>query len=210
MNDPLLRVAHLSFSFRRREVLREVTFEGTTGFIVIHGPNGSGKSTLLNLVATVLSAPRETIFIAGQDIARPSARNKARRTLGYLPQTTDSTSFLRVTEWLEYGAWLRDIPSRGRRDHVAHALDTWALRPLAEQRMRALSVGQRRRVDLARACLGRPDLLVLDEPLAALDSNHRALVEENLTLLSRQALILISDPAHDWTGVQSVELDPLS
>lgn len=181
----MLEARNLNYAYGKTQVLSDVSLRADSGIVFVQGPNGSGKSTLLRLFATVLKAPSDSVFIQGLDVTQSANRHTVRTALGYLPQTTDATSRLRVSDWLEYGAWLRNIPKSERAGSIRAVVEEWNLRQLIGSKMRALSVGQRRRVDLARASLSRPPLLLLDEPLAALDKAHRAVAQSILRTYSQ-------------------------
>jgi ABC-2 type transport system ATP-binding protein len=139
--------------------------EGSTGALL--GPNGAGKSTLSGIVLGWRTAGTGSVRILGRD----PRDHRARAVLGAVPQETLFPQTLRVRELLEFVArhYAEPLP-------VADALEQFGLDSLAGRQAGGLSVGQRRRLSLAMAFVGRPRLLVLDEPTAALDRDGRRVV----------------------------------
>jgi ABC-2 type transport system ATP-binding protein len=144
---------------------------GVTGLL---GPNGAGKTTLLRILATVLAADAGTVTLLGRDPFDPRERLEIRRRLGYLPQDPGFHRGFTAFEAVDYIAVLKEhTERRARHDEVRRVLDLVGLSDVATRRVRALSGGMRRRLGLAQALLGAPELLVLDEPTAGLDPEHR-------------------------------------
>ncbi|MBA3522671.1 MAG: ABC transporter ATP-binding protein [Gemmatimonadales bacterium] len=145
------------------------------------GPNGAGKTTAMLLAGTLLAPSRGWARIFGHDVARE--RRAVRRRLGLLFQDTSVDPLLTVEENLLFAGRLAGLGGRLARAAVADAIERAGLRDRARQPGRALSGGWRRLVDIARATLHYPDLLILDEPTVGLDPEHR---ERVWTLLNRQ------------------------
>jgi len=153
---------------------------GVTG---VFGPSASGKTTLLRCVAGLERAPAGLLEVAGevwQDEAREWFVPAHRRRVGYVFQEAGLFAHLSVRGNLEYG--LRRTPPGERRVRFAEAVEWLGLEPLLARAPEALSGGQRQRVAVARALLTSPRLLLMDEPLAALDAAAR---EEILPYLER-------------------------
>jgi ABC-2 type transport system ATP-binding protein len=138
------------------------------------GPNGAGKTTAMLLLATLLAPTRGGAAIFGHDVVRE--RRAVRRRLGLVFQETSVDGLLTVEENLRFAARLAGLGGREMRAAVAAAIERAGLGPRAAQPARELSGGWRRLVDIARATLHRPELLILDEPTVGLDPEHRELV----------------------------------
>jgi ABC-2 type transport system ATP-binding protein len=144
---------------------------GVTGLL---GPNGAGKTTLLRMLATVLPADTGHLRILGQDPLEAQGRRHVRRRLGYLPQDAGFHRGFTAFEALDYIAVLKEhTQARARHDEVRRVLGLVGLTEVATKKVRALSGGMRRRLGLAQALLGAPELLVLDEPTVGLDPEQR-------------------------------------
>lgn len=162
--------------FRKQPVLRRCDLRLGSGLTLLLGTNGCGKSTLLKLIAGVEKPDRGRLLIHGHDLWDEEV--EARRCLAYLPEQPDLTPYATVSEILMLVARLRlaagakasasEIEAR-----VSEALSLLGLEGLGARTVRQLSKGQRRRVILAAAQLGTPKLLLLDEPLDALDRRTR-------------------------------------
>jgi ABC-2 type transport system ATP-binding protein len=135
------------------------------------GPNGAGKTTAMLLLATLLSPTRGTAKIFGHDITRERAA--VRRRLGLVFQDTTVDGLLTAEENLLFAARLAGMRGRLARAAVHDAIDRLGLAERARHPARQLSGGWRRMVDIARATLHQPDLLILDEPTVGLDPEHR-------------------------------------
>jgi molybdate transport system ATP-binding protein len=172
------------FRLARGGFLLDVDFtlpaRGVTG---LFGPSGSGKTTLLRCVAGLERAPGGRFEVAGevwQDEARGIFLPTHRRRVGYVFQEASLFAHLSVRRNLEYG--LRRRPPAERRVSLEEAVEWLGLEPLLDRGPRALSGGEQQRVAIARALLASPRLLLMDEPLAALDAAAR---QEILPYLER-------------------------
>lgn len=149
-------------------VLKHIHLTLDRGLILLLGPNGHGKSTLLKLLAGVERPDQGHVTVGGHDMWQDE--EAARRLLAYVPEHPDITPYASVRDVLELTAWLRE----GTLDRVEEVLKQVGLNDtLAKRSIRRLSKGQRRRAMLAAAFLGRPPVLLMDEPLDALDRNLR-------------------------------------
>jgi ABC-2 type transport system ATP-binding protein len=163
---------------------------GVTGLL---GPNGAGKTTLLRLVATVMAADGGRLEVLGHDPTTHRGRLEIRRRLGYLPQEPGFYPNLSAFDFVDYVAVLKEITDRGaRRAEVRRVLDLVDLGDVAHRRIKALSGGMRRRVGVAQALLGRPELLVLDEPTAGLDPEQRLRFREIVSRVAEEHTVLLS------------------
>ena len=140
-------------------------------FVGLLGPNGAGKTTAMLLLATLLRPSRGAARLMGYDVTRERAA--VRRHLGLVFQEASVDGLLTVQENLLFAARLAGLGGRTARRAVAEALERTGLGGRASQPARQLSTGWRRLIDLARATLHRPSILVLDEPTVGLDPEHR-------------------------------------
>jgi ABC-2 type transport system ATP-binding protein len=135
------------------------------------GPNGAGKTTAMLLLATLLSPTRGGARVFGHDVVRERAA--VRRRLGLLFQETSVDGLLTPEENLLFAARLAGLGGRLARAAVSDTIERIGLGPRARRPARELSGGWRRLLDIARATLHQPDLLILDEPTVGLDPEHR-------------------------------------
>ncbi|HMG63490.1 MAG TPA: ATP-binding cassette domain-containing protein [Streptosporangiaceae bacterium] len=163
---------------------------GVTGLL---GPNGAGKTTLLSILATVAAPDAGRLSVLGQDPADAGQRVEIRRRLGYLPQDLGFHRHFTVAAFLDYVAILKEITDpRRRHAEVARVLAQLDLAERAGQRIRTLSGGLRRRLGLAQALLGQPELLVLDEPVAGLDVEQRLRFRELISGLPGDPVVVLA------------------
>lgn len=186
-----LEVHNLTAGYGDRPVLEGVSFALDSGVVVLAGPNGAGKSTVLRVLATLL--PFEgRVTLAGHDLSRASGRRHARSALGFLPQEAAFPDDFTVAEALAYAAWLQRIPAGRRPAAVSEALAAVDLGDRAATPLKSLSTGLRRRVFLAQAVIHRPPVLLLDEPTAGVDTEHRAGFRRLVRELAAERLVVLS------------------
>jgi ABC-2 type transport system ATP-binding protein len=129
------------------------------------GPNGAGKTTTIKLVTALLFPDRGQVRIDGRDVRRPEAR----RALGYLPENPYFYDYLTGREFLDFYGCLYGLGPGERRRRAGELLEQLGLAAAAGMRLRRYSKGMLQRLGFAQALLGRPRLLVLDEPMSGLD-----------------------------------------
>jgi len=180
-------------SFGRARALDGVDFEAGHGITGLLGPNGAGKTTLLRLIATVLAPDRGTVSLLGRDPSRPDERTQIRRRLGYLPQEPGFHRGFTVFAFVDYVAILKEMTDRrARHDEVRRVIALTGLESVSGKRIRTLSGGMRRRVGLAQALLGDPELLVLDEPTAGLDPEQRLRFRDMISQAGEGRTVVLS------------------
>jgi zinc transport system ATP-binding protein len=201
---PVLEATGLSFSYGRDEVLRGVDLAVLPGeFVALAGPNGSGKSTLLRLLLGLTVPASGTVSLFGQ----PPARLGQRWRLGYVPQRATISEYLPATVrevvaagCLSKRGWRRGLRPSDHED-VAHALESVALSHRADDPLRDLSGGQQQRVLIAKALVTRPELLILDEPVAGVDTESQGLFRDALVHLVQEHAASVLLVSHELGAV---------
>ncbi|MGI5500203.1 ABC transporter ATP-binding protein [Lentzea sp. CA-135723] len=153
------------------------------------GPNGAGKTTLIRTLATVQAPTSGTLQLLGE---KPGGFKAVRRRLGYLPQHFGYYKRFKVREFVEYLAWLKEMPAQQIPAAVHNALDRVGLTDRADDRMKSLSGGMIRRVGIAQAIVNDPEVLLLDEPTVGLDPAQRLRFRELVAELGQRSCVLIS------------------
>src|SRR3954451_4072717 len=179
--------------YGRAHALKGLTVSADTGVTGLLGPNGAGKTTFLRVVATVIGADSGSLSVLGRDITNARQRLEVRRRLGYMPQDANFHRAFTVFEAIDYVALLKEHGSRrARHDEVRRVLSLVGLSDATGKRVRALSGGMRRRLGLAQALLGTPELLVLDEPTAGLDPEQRLRFRDLISAAGENRTIILS------------------
>lgn len=172
--------------------LAGVNLDLDTGVHGLLGPNGAGKTTLIRVLATVAPVPEGNVTILGHDAGGHSARTEIRRQLGYLPQAFGYFPGFTVTEFVEYFAWLKEIPKKAVPGAVERAVTRVGLVDKANAKMRTLSGGMLRRAGIAQAIVNEPALVLLDEPTSGLDPEQRVDFRALLRELGSTSTVLVS------------------
>jgi ABC-2 type transport system ATP-binding protein len=191
MNAPAIAVESITHRYGSRPALSIDRLVFDRGSTAVLGPNGSGKTTLLRLLATVAELQEGTIRVDGLDPSNQLQRTAIRRRTGYVAQRDGLPPRMRVSAFCDYVGALKEIDSaRLRRRWTAWALDQVGLSSVAHDRIGSLSGGMQRRVSIAQALLGSPDLLILDEPLAGLDAEQRADIANLFVTLAESITVI--------------------
>ena len=187
------RLDAVSKHYRSVAALDRVDLALSPGITGLLGPNGAGKTTMLRVMATVLRPDDGSVRLLGRDPTDPEARTEIRRRLGYQPQELGFPRGFSAFAFVSYMAVLKEWTDRDARTaEVRRALELVGLGDVATKRISRLSGGQRRRVALAQALLGTPELLVLDEPTTGLDPEQRASLRGVLADIAASSTMVIS------------------
>ncbi|MET0475240.1 MAG: ABC transporter ATP-binding protein [Mycobacterium sp.] len=171
----------------------DLTVEDGELFAIL-GPSGSGKTTVLRMIAGFEQPTEGTIRLGGADVTALPAR---RRDVNTVFQEYALFPHMSVAQNVEYGMKVRGVPKAERRQRTADALAMVRLDDYGPRRPAQLSGGQRQRVALARALVGRPKVLLLDEPLGALDLKLREQMQVELKAIQREVGITFVIVTHD-------------
>jgi zinc/manganese transport system ATP-binding protein len=188
----------VTLGFGARTVLADVDLAiRDAEFVGVFGPNGAGKTTLMRAVLGLLPPRRGTIRVLGRPVARGNPG------IGYMPQMRGALDALRLTGWdfvasgVDGHRWGLPLLGREPRQEVAWALARVQATELARRPLAETSGGERQRLLLAQALLGRPRLLLLDEPLISLDPHHQRTVVELTRTLQQELGIAVLFSAHE-------------
>ncbi|MEC4819020.1 MAG: ABC transporter ATP-binding protein [Scytonema sp. PMC 1069.18] len=184
------------------QILKQIDWKIPKGNIeILMGPSGSGKTTLLSILAGLLTPTSGNVYLLGQDITKMSRKQLSqfrRNHIGFIFQDFNLFPALTAIENVEAALNLKGIRGKQAYQQAQAMLEMVELGDKAQQLPRDLSGGQKQRVAIARALTGNPQLIMADEPTAALDSHSGHLVMELLRRLAKEqgctVLIVTHDP----------------
>jgi ABC-type Fe3+/spermidine/putrescine transport system ATPase subunit len=192
---PLLEIREVAKRFGAAEVLKNISLQVAPGeFLTLLGESGSGKTTLLRLIAGFEQPTSGEIWMSGE---RLDTLPPYKRRVNTVFQNYALFPHLSVRENVAYGLRVKSTPKGEIAARVGDALEMVKMRDFAEARPATLSGGQQQRIALARALINRPELLLLDEPLSALDANLRKQMQSELKTLQREIGIAFLFVTHD-------------
>ncbi len=187
----MIHVSDLSKNFGPVRALDGISFDVEEGKVIgFLGPNGAGKSTTLRILTGYLVGNRGTVRVNGFDVARDALA--VRRSVGYLPEGVPLYPEMRVLEFLRFRARLKGISGRERRREIDAALEQAGVWDVRKRIVGQLSKGFRQRVGLADALLGRPRVLILDEPTVGLDPEQVIQFRQLLREVGQERTVLLS------------------
>src|SRR5690606_23966230 len=182
-SGPMLEVYRLRKEFPNVVAVSDLSFEIERGKVCgFVGPNGAGKTTTMRMIATLDMPTRGEIRIDGSSIF--DSPYAARRMIGFMPDHLGIYPDMTVTDYLEFYARAYEIESRERDRRVEEIKDFTELVKIEEKLVETLSKGMRQRLNLGRALLNDPKLLVMDEPAAGLDPRARVELKELIKQLA--------------------------
>lgn len=191
-----LKLEQISFKYRslfaKTTVIDNLSWKLDPGITGVLGPNGSGKTTLMRLIDRSLRESSGDITVDGAQVRTDSEVRHFRRQLGILPQNPSFVPWMTAAGTLEYLAWVYQIRRETLGHIVSSSLESVDLLAHASKPVRKLSGGQKQRLAFACATLGRPRLLLLDEPTAGLDPTARLIIRELIHKQGEHATVLLS------------------
>lgn len=173
-----------------REALKGIDLRISEGLYGLLGPNGAGKTTLMEILTLLLEPTGGEVFIGGVNIRKNPDR--VRPWLGYLPQFFGFFPELTAREFLFYLGSLRGLRGKRLRRHAEELLAIVRLSEVGHKRLKTFSGGMLRRVGIAQALLGDPQLIVVDEPTAGLDPEERVHFRNLLFELGKDRVVILS------------------
>jgi ABC-2 type transport system ATP-binding protein len=191
----MIALESVSKRYGSRTIIHDVSFTVGKGEIVgFLGPNSAGKTTTMRMIAGYTTATSGRVTVAGFDMA--TQNEDAARKLGYLPEQPPLYDVLDVSAYLRFVAKAKGVPSREIPSELDRVISSCRLENVVRHEIYKLSKGYRQRVGLAQALLGKPEVLLLDEPTAGLDPGQiqeareviRAFGEHHAVLLSTHIL----------------------
>ncbi len=175
----MLKLKNCTKKFKKINTVDDFTMEFEKGIYGLLGPNGAGKTTLLRSICKIYNLNFGIIEGVHDNI-------------GYLPQHFGAFKQLKVFEMMEYFAALKKIPKTVQKEHIDFALEQVNLSDRAKTKVKALSGGMLRRLGVAQAILGSPEIILFDEPTAGLDPEERTRFKNTVANIKEDKTIIIS------------------
>jgi ABC-type multidrug transport system ATPase subunit len=196
----VVSIEGISKSFGRIQALKDVSFEVPSHSIFgLLGPNGAGKTTLFSIVADFLKADAGTVEVLGID-TRTISHLHGR--LSILPQDAQFQRNVPILDQLVFFRLLAGRTKKQAREEVVHSLDLVGLQSFAKRRIGSLSHGMVKRLGIAQAFLGHPEVILLDEPTAGLDPASARQIRDLIKQLQERATIIVS--SHNLGEIQEL------
>lgn len=196
---------HLTKLYNRVRALDGFSYEFTPGIYGLLGPNGAGKSTLMNLITDNLRPTSGEILYDGEEIRALGA--KYRRKVGFMPQQQTLYPAFTVERFLWYMAALKGLNKKQSKEGIESLLASVNLSDVRNRRLGELSGGMKQRVLLAQALLGKPEVIILDEPTAGLDPKERIRMRNLISRVGFECIILIA--THVVSDIQFIAKEVL-
>lgn len=191
----ILSIEGISKSFKKRKVVNEVSFRVESGQVVgLLGPNGAGKTTSFYMVVGIVGPDEGHIELDEESITDLPMFQRARIGLSYLPQEPSIFRKLTVKENILVALEAHGVSSSAKRERLKTLIEDFNIGHISDSYGYALSGGERRRVEIARALAGKPKFILLDEPFAGIDPIAVGDLQEIITSLKERGIgILITD-----------------
>jgi ABC-2 type transport system ATP-binding protein len=187
----MIEVNKLVKKYGSHQALREISFKVNKGEIVgLLGPNGAGKSTTMKILSGFMPATSGEVIVAGHDIVDEALDVK--RKVGYLPEHPPVYPELRVREYLDYVASIKQVPSSERPERLDYIIERCGLKSRAGQIIGTLSKGYQQRVGIAQALVHNPEVVILDEPTVGLDPVQIVEIRNLIRSLANSHTVILS------------------
>lgn len=194
-SDSYLEVCHLRKQFKKRVVVKDVSFAVKSNEVIgLLGPNGAGKTTSFYMVAGLLASDAGDIYLDGQNIKSTPVHKRAELGLGYLPQEASIFRQMTVEENIMAILELKNLTKKVLAKEVDRLLQALNIEHLRDVNAMALSGGERRRCEIARALANYPRFILLDEPFAGVDPIAVSDIQRVVILLKELGIgVIITD-----------------
>jgi ABC-2 type transport system ATP-binding protein len=190
----MITISQLTKTFGKKvRALIDVDLVIGSGMFGLIGPNGAGKTTLMRILAGLMRPTSGKVSVLGLDPSTERGKLAIKSVLGYLPQELGLYPDLTAFEFLEYVALLKGMTDKPRRQkQLFETLELVGLEEVAKRKLHSFSGGMKRRVGIAQALLGSPQLLIVDEPTSGLDPEERVRLRNLMAELSIRCTVILS------------------
>lgn len=187
----MIQVKNVTKKYGSFIAVKDLNFEIEHGEVIgLLGPNGAGKSTTMNMLTGFIEPTEGTILINGNDIVKKA--REAKKSIGYMPENVPLYLDLTVKEFVKYMAELKLVSRKERNKQVEEIIKETGLEDVKNKLIRNLSRGYKQRVSMAGALVGKPEILILDEPTVGLDPKQIVEIRELIKKLGKEHTVIIS------------------
>ncbi|MCI8345433.1 MAG: ABC transporter ATP-binding protein [Clostridia bacterium] len=187
----MIEVKNITKKYGNFIAVDNISFDVKDGEIVgLLGPNGAGKSTTMNMITGFIEATEGNIIINGYDISKKPG--KAKKQIGYMPEGVPSYQELTAKEFVKYMAELKMVDRKNRKEEIESVIKQTGLEEVQNKLIKNLSRGYKQRVSMAGALVGKPDVLILDEPTVGLDPKQILEIRNLIKELGKKHTIILS------------------
>ncbi|MCC8028298.1 MAG: ABC transporter ATP-binding protein, partial [Lachnospiraceae bacterium] len=187
----MIEIRHLTKKYGENAAVNDLNLTLEPGNIYrFLGPNGAGKTTTMNIITGYIGATSGEVIINGYDINKEP--EKAKQCMGYLPELPPVYGDMRVREYLDFVADLKQLDRNTRTADIKQSMDLTKLHSVKDRLIRNLSKGYRQRVGLAQALMGMPEIIILDEPTVGLDPKQIIEIRNLILSLKEKHTVILS------------------
>lgn len=187
----MIQVKNVTKKYGSFIAVKNLNFEIKHGEVIgLLGPNGAGKSTTMNMLTGFIEPTEGNILINGNDIVKKS--REAKKNIGYMPENVPLYLDLTVKEFVKYMAELKLVSRKEKNKQVEEIIKETGLEDVKNKLIRNLSRGYKQRVSMAGALVGKPEILILDEPTVGLDPKQIIEIRELIKKLGKEHTVIIS------------------
>lgn len=187
----MIEVKNLTKKYGNKTVLDNVSFDVRQGEILgFLGPNGAGKSTTMNIITGYLSLTSGEVLVDGDDVLEKPQQTK--KKIGYLPEIPPLYPDMTVKEYLNFVYDLKKVKGMDKAAHLSEVMNRVMIDDVKDRLIRNLSKGYKQRAGLAQAIIGKPPILILDEPTVGLDPQQIIDIRNMIKELGKESTVLLS------------------
>ena len=188
----MIEVKNFSKSYGDKKAVKSISFSVEKGEILgLLGPNGAGKSTTMNMITGYISMSGGSVTVNGVDVLENPM--EAKKLIGYLPEQPPLYMDMTVWEYLNFVYELKKVKINiTKKDHLNDVMNTVSILDVKDRKIKNLSKGYRQRVGFAQALIGKPEVLILDEPTVGLDPNQIVEIRDVIKSLRKEHTVIFS------------------
>jgi len=188
MNNKL-SVENINFSYSKKKVLKDISFSCNNGITSILGANGAGKTTLIKVLTGIKKPLTGKVLLNAENLLCYSNKNNI---IGYLPQNFDTYDNITGYDFLSYVCDIKNVNSKDKKQYIEQAVQQFNLEKVISKNIGNYSGGYKRRLGIAQAVIGNPNIVIIDEPTVGLDPEQRLEFRHYLSEIGKERIVLIS------------------